>query len=829
MKIFLKNLTFYSGSGVRSDILGIINTPAHMMEDIERRRLMNEIFDMSIASFYQTGKIPISGEKYLDIGDITLPLDTENFPDTIRLYFQYRDQYLIQSIVSLQAIAMWLYAFNSQHLDLVRTTMQEFYMNLTYESLRYPEDNMRFYLIESLMNNFNYELTRYVTEMTDSLDARDPSSTYNKFIENDEKLNVSIEEVKLRQQEQELQNDILRDNVEKQMAKQLVLDKKLEEIMEEKPQLEWDEYHDSGVGEEQSSRVISHFKEKEFQEAKNNFLENLREESHAIILNDLRHREDIRNGNINNLTRQIEILNDNLLNNKLQLNTTDTLNTNLGSDLDKSQMNNLQNYLYEDSKFEKNDQRLIDTVGVLKDEIMKTNAALDQQERQRQIEKINERQQIQLDGLTAKLIEQEQRFNLQQEEFNKRERQLLQQQQQQQQQHTPTVTAETAEAAAEISTVEDLSNLVQNSLYPKSTDTASTITNYDDLSTINYNNGNAAQSIVSTAAAPSTINVDSGDDVLPPLGLQESIIDSSILDNDATRMLDEIDDSKLYELEKIRDGSIFDKSLPSSTATNLFKPTDSAISIIKKLKNIRYNIRAAADRSTNTGSAAAPVSDRIREKVRKYNRERQDKAKRDRNFRRIIEGEPLEIAAVPEKKAATNITEREIQETMQEVRHDLEQLAVKNLRDVVDRNVYRRELEERQRQRTDSPVVQTNNNTVSVVNNEIEQQINSMKNDVAADDDIDVNNEADQRRRNVSDRKRNAAFRLIPPQKSKVFIPTEKTPPTGKKKILNTPSNAVKAIQAANPRFSRQKYKAAQNVIKKYKRLRHGGQKRQRR
>ena len=109
LKNFLKNLTFYSGSGVCSDILGFINTPAHMMEDIDRRKIMQEIFEMCIALFYQTGKIPISSEKYLDIGDITLPPDTENFPDTVRLYFQYRDQYLIQSIVSLQAIAMWLY------------------------------------------------------------------------------------------------------------------------------------------------------------------------------------------------------------------------------------------------------------------------------------------------------------------------------------------------------------------------------------------------------------------------------------------------------------------------------------------------------------------------------------------------------------------------------------------------------------------------------------------------------------------------------------------------------------------------------------------------
>ena len=136
---------------------------------------------------------------------------------------------------------------------------------------------------------------RYVSKLTDGLEAQDPSSTYNKFIENDEKLNVSLEDVKLRQQEQELQNDILRNDMEKQMAKQLALDAKLERIMEENPQLKWD-YDLSGGREQQeetSSKVILHFKEKEFQEAKNYFLENLREESHAIVLNDLRRREDI--------------------------------------------------------------------------------------------------------------------------------------------------------------------------------------------------------------------------------------------------------------------------------------------------------------------------------------------------------------------------------------------------------------------------------------------------------------------------------------------------------------------------------------------------------
>ena len=68
---------------------------------------------------------------------------------------------------------------------------------------------------------------------------------------------------------------------------------------------------------------------------KNQYLTNLREElletllqdSNAEIIEEARRREDIHLGNINNLTRQIEILNDqnNLLNNKIQHNYSETL------------------------------------------------------------------------------------------------------------------------------------------------------------------------------------------------------------------------------------------------------------------------------------------------------------------------------------------------------------------------------------------------------------------------------------------------------------------------------------------------------------------------
>ena len=230
------------------------------------------------------------------------------------------------------------------------------------------------------MNNFNYELLRYISELTNELEAQNSSSTYNKFIENEEKINVTLDNVKMRQRKQNLQNEILRENLERQMTKQLALENKLKKIMQEKPQLQWDYQFDEDERQrelsekESNNNLIRHFKEKEFQEAKNNFLENLCEESNAILINDLRRREDIRNGNINNLSRQIEVLNDNLLNNKLPLNSIDVLNTNGdGSHLDQSQLNALDKYLYEDNT---NDSQLIDTLGVLKDEILKTNAAI---------------------------------------------------------------------------------------------------------------------------------------------------------------------------------------------------------------------------------------------------------------------------------------------------------------------------------------------------------------------------------------------------------------------------------------------------------------------
>ena len=46
-----------------------------------------------------------------------------------------------------------------------------------------------------------------------------------------------------------------------------------------------------------------------------------------------------------------------------------------------------------------------------------------------------------------------------------------------------------------------------------------------------------------------------------------------------------------------------------------------------------------------------------------------------------------------QQDSAVEMSEAEIQKTMQEVREDLNRLAMKNIRDIVDPNTYRRELE----------------------------------------------------------------------------------------------------------------------------------------
>ena len=91
------------------------------------------------------------------------------------------------------------------------------------------------------------------------------------------------------------------------------------------------------------------------------FLETIRDEAHATIINEINRRDDIQAGNINNLTRQVEVLNDNILGNKMNHTKIESLSGN--SVVDASQLNQLQNYLHESN--EKN-QQLLDTVRNIK-------------------------------------------------------------------------------------------------------------------------------------------------------------------------------------------------------------------------------------------------------------------------------------------------------------------------------------------------------------------------------------------------------------------------------------------------------------------------------
>ena len=94
---------------------------------------------------------------------------------------------------------MWLFAFNSDHLQLVHSAIQEWYMNLTYESLRYPQDNMRFIFIDAILNNFPYELESYITSLTEEMETSSgdfQTITYNKHLANFEKKEIAINDFK---------------------------------------------------------------------------------------------------------------------------------------------------------------------------------------------------------------------------------------------------------------------------------------------------------------------------------------------------------------------------------------------------------------------------------------------------------------------------------------------------------------------------------------------------------------------------------------------------------------------------------------------------------
>ena len=288
-----------------------------------------------------------------------------------------------------------------------------------------------------------------------------------------------------------------------------------------------------------------------------------------------------------------------------------------------------------------------------------------------------------MDSLTQKLLEENERriadvFLEQQQEQQEPQEQEPQEQDKPQQ----ILSQDEQQPKEEISTLDDLSNLVRSIREKTEADVVEAV----DADTINYNPPPPPPPLSSIVESEqsATINYVNND---PELA--ESIIP---LDPEVASMLDKINEQDLEELEEIRDFQLGKQqeqlTNPQSgeqpirvpmSANEQSKTTTSASSMVKKLKNIRYNITAAADTSGD-------VSKRLRQKLRNYNRDRVKKAKN--NLRRQII-EPIR----PLTKEESSISEREIQETMKEVREDIEQFTFKNICDVVDRNVYRRELE----------------------------------------------------------------------------------------------------------------------------------------
>ena len=376
LHILIKNINFYSGNNIDSTSLNLLfNESIQNLDTQVQSTIINEIIELSIKCFFQTGKLPISSEKILDIGDIEIPSNTFAFPDILSLYYQYADYPSIQNILSIQSICMWLYAFNNDHRELVRAAIQELFMNLSYESLRYPLDNMKFLFIEAVLNNFGYEFRNFIQSLSYELENERgdlQTITFNKNLTNFEKQNIAIEDYSFNQYSDCIEQNMIEDMDKEIIDKNIKNEEKITEFIDDRT-LEWDtddiNFLEKKV-EDLEYNPISEVKLKQ----KNRYLTNLREElletllqdSNAEIIEEARRREDIHLGNINNLTRQIEILNDqnNLLNNKIKHNYSETLDrSSIPENIDTKQ---IEKYLRDNNS---TNSKLLDMVGILKDEL----------------------------------------------------------------------------------------------------------------------------------------------------------------------------------------------------------------------------------------------------------------------------------------------------------------------------------------------------------------------------------------------------------------------------------------------------------------------------
>ena len=417
LRRLIKNINFYSGNNIDNTSLNLLlNENIQNLEQQLQSKIINEIIDLSIKCFFQTGKLPISEERILNVGDIDIPPNTTAIPDIVSLYYQYADNPLIQNILSIQSICMWLYAFNIDHRELVRAAIQELFMNLSYESLRYPLDNMRFLFIEAVLNNFGYEFQNFIQTISIELENAQGDSqtiTFNKNLTNFEKQNIAIEDYSFNQYSNRLEQNMIEDLDKEIIDTKLKNEEKINEFIEDGT-LEWDT-DDINLLEKKVEDLeynpISDIKIKQ----KNQYLTNLKEElidslvkdSNAEIIEEVRRREAIHLGNINNLTRQIEILNDqnNLLNNKIQHNYSETLpirNSSIPENIDVKQ---IEKYLRDNNS---TNVKLLDTVNILKEELTTQK----EQQKLQQEQHVQEKYQLSLkmDAMTENLIKQNSDF-----------------------------------------------------------------------------------------------------------------------------------------------------------------------------------------------------------------------------------------------------------------------------------------------------------------------------------------------------------------------------------------------------------------------------------
>ena len=90
------------------------------------------------------------------------------------------------------------------------------------------------------MNNFTYELEQFISELSSGLNNTTEINTYNKYLDDAEKMTITVESVEHEKNAIQKENALINEKISLQMKKQLDLEEKLNKFIEEKPQLQWD-------------------------------------------------------------------------------------------------------------------------------------------------------------------------------------------------------------------------------------------------------------------------------------------------------------------------------------------------------------------------------------------------------------------------------------------------------------------------------------------------------------------------------------------------------------------------------------------------------------